>query len=178
MDQWTPLRLLLAFFVPGIVIALVSRFGHSAKPRRDGWRRITLGPMSWMTLVLGSVLFIFMTYVRFFVGSARADADAQMAALTLLVIVFGGAIAYAAKDALKVFRCSLEWRHRSLRFRDSEGNEIQRTFSDIAAVQSIGTRRWQLQFADGGCLTILENARGARQFLDAIIHDEEFEPEV
>ncbi len=79
--------MLIATVVFGVNVILVTLQGKTAR-YRDGWHRLTPGPMMWTAVIGGALLTFFFCYIYFFVGSTRPDAETQMNWLLGLLVAF------------------------------------------------------------------------------------------
>ncbi len=166
MDLLTALMALIAGGIATSVLTLVVA-SAKAPPDVRGWRHLKPGAMHWTGIGLGAGLCLMMVYVRLFVGSSRADAEAQMTILTWLIVVFGLLTIATAIAAQAIQRSAVRWRGTKLAFTGRSGTE-QRSFGEVDQVRDNILGQAVLTFADGSILRIDPYATGAGELLDLL----------
>lgn len=158
----------IILLVSGAVVVLLSLFGAKSKPDIRGWIYLKPSAMHWAAAALGTLLCLFMAYIRLFVGSSRADAETQMTILTWLIVAFGAGSIATAVSMHALRRRAVHWRGTRISFSGPSGLE-QRDFGDVVGVRSNIWGQVVLTFMDGRFLRIDPYATGAENLLERIM---------
>lgn len=102
----TLMSLALAAFAPEVV---------------KGWRQVTPGAGYWVASVLSVALASLIGWVWSFVGSSRADGEAQMRIAWWLAFLFAWASCFAAWRILALSRQAIRWRGETVQWSGSAG---------------------------------------------------------
>lgn len=169
MQWWIDL---LAPFAAGLVFAgagaAAARILADPPPGRD-WTRIRPGGLHWSAVILGSGLVGLMLYVRLFVGSDRADAEAQMQILVLLLLAFALCTALCLRQMRAIVRADIRWRGRRLEHAGVDGNRIARDLGDVVGMRRRWTGEIEIAFTDGHVMRLDSQAAGVPQLCERII---------
>jgi hypothetical protein len=164
-----PVQILLEIAVSALAGAALTRLARRAPARTDGWRRLAPSAMHWTALILSGGLFLFMFWIRLFVGSARHDAEHQMNMATGLIVAFGLGVAFCAWAIVRVRSLGFEWRGDTLAWRNGRGEQILRKVDDLASVRRSDAGAIRLSFADGESVKLDEHAQGCAELMEQLV---------
>jgi small-conductance mechanosensitive channel len=159
------LRPVVSGLVAAVIVAVLGALAGRAPEDKSGWRRIVPAPMHWTGIVLGSGLVLLMSYVRLFVGSARADAEQQMTILTWLIAAFALGTVVVAWSLAAIRRSAVRWRGATIAWRRG-GRETEADLAALCDVHGNWLGHTVLRFADGKFLRLDPYARGSSELLD------------
>jgi hypothetical protein len=135
------------------LIALAMLF-RNAPPESPGWRVVGPSGTHWFCF-LGSWAFsALMSWVWLFVGSARRDAEEQLAYLLALMFAFGVGSVLSGFYMVRLRRMALRWRGGKLRWR-VEGCDITQDMADLESWRQPWSSLIQLRFRDGTILKLV-----------------------
>ena len=160
---------LVCAVVTGVLSVIVVHMGKA--PDSKGWRHIKPSLMHWTAIGLGAGLCLFMTYIRLFVGSSRADAATQMNILTGLIFVFGLMTVLTAIGMQKLFRSKIRFRGQSLVFTDPSGEQSLR-LDDVQTVRTKALGAIEILFSGGQSLKIDPHAQGVDALMERLMGGE------
>ncbi len=149
-----------------LLVSVVVSASVSLRPRAafDGaWRLVLPGGLTHFGVIIGAVLTVLTAWVWLFVGSRRADAEAQLRILWWLNVGFAVSTLFICGHMWRIRRRALRWRDDRLVWRNGE-----RRFSDIAAIEHRPLNGVTLRFNDGERLSIDESATHALALLQAV----------
>jgi len=158
-------KLIVIYMATTLTLLGLSRAQRRSASRRDGWSYLTVSLAQW--LVAGALLGLtgLFLYVFYFVGSARADAASQMAALQLLIAGFATMSALACWANFSSFtRWNGECVEQDTLFL---GRRAIR-FTDIVDVRETWLDNLRIQGADGSAIHIPKMHNGAHAFAEEL----------
>ena len=135
----------------------------------EGWKALRPGWLINGTLVASFGMCGFFGYLRFFVGSTRADADTQMTYLLILVLFFGFSSVYLI--VFCHFR-TVKWNNDTIQIGQFFNSPKMVPFEDVVTItknEFLGLYRLILK--DGNSIRISIGMYGTHQLLAELTND-------
>jgi hypothetical protein len=148
-DYVTPSSLALVGVVHLACLLALADVLRSRPPAMPGWRMVTPGGTYWFCFLASWAFAGLVSWVWLFVGSARADAAAQMRYALALITGFGIAAAWSGFHIAKIRRLALRWRGRTVQWR-VRGKDMTQDMTNLVAYRRVFIREaHHLHFRDG-----------------------------
>jgi hypothetical protein len=160
-------RTVIISVVSGTFVCAFMYFQKRAAKHRDGWRYLTPSPIEWFCFIAVPLFVALLSYVYFFIGSGRHDAEFQMLMLKVLIVAFSvGGVLVTYMSLCVVTRWNDDRIQQSAVGRHPKDIRI----GDIVALQLSPV--WQtlrIESADGSVIRANINQNGTNELIEFLI---------